>query len=349
MTANAAKVNPLRADPTRTGLLRKKFEADMQRRWDRLRASLTALVGDSNAFGLTANAAADFSALPSPRQLEAFRAWFLSQLAQSVLQQNVQGEWWFNAYIAEAYLRGLSRAFDDVKHPALAKSLDFYAGTRKQFLQSAFGRPVAIRKVQLMAARTFSDLNGVTEAASSEINRQLVDGMIRGLSPRDVARSISNSVEGITKKRALVIARSEVIRAHAEGNLDAFEALGVTEIGAAVEYSTSGLGRTKRGYPSPCPRCAALKGIVLKPEEAHGMIPVHPNCMCSWIPANVGEPTDGQLKTKKRIESALLKSARLALGKKGAKLSDSEVRKASSWAGAKARITAERPKSILDD
>lgn len=335
--------NVLRADPSRTGLIRAKFERDMLRRWDRLRLAVVRLV-EGGAFGLVGNAAPDWSAMPPQAQLEALKAWMLTQLygAGGVLETDPNGVWWFADYIREAYLRGAGRAFDEVKYPSLTDQLDFYAGTRKQFLQSAFGRPVSLRRVQLIASRTFNDLQGVSEAASTAINRELVGGMIQGLSPREVARRINAEVEGIGRKRALVIARTETVRAHAEGQLDAFSALGVEEIGAAIEWSDADDRKV-------CPLCKALDGIVLKTKEAHGMIPRHPNCRCAWIPANVGESGEGQFRTRKRIEAALLKSARLGLGKKGAKLSSEQVKAASGWAGSKAKIAGKRPKSILED
>jgi hypothetical protein len=44
--------NPLRADPSRTGALRRKFEAELHRRWGRLKADLYDLVVREDAFGL---------------------------------------------------------------------------------------------------------------------------------------------------------------------------------------------------------------------------------------------------------------------------------------------------------
>lgn len=99
------------------------------------------------------------------------------------------------------------------------------------------------------------------------------------------------------------------IRAFNEGALDGLENLGATKIGVMVEWSTSGMGLTKLGNPSPCPKCKELAGIVLTVEEARGLLPRHPNCMCSFIPANVGEKTDKQVHDAKRIREAVMRSA----------------------------------------
>ena len=55
-----------------------------------------------------------------------------------------------------------------------------------------------------------------------------------------------------------------------------------------------------------------MEGVVLKLSEATGMIPRHPNCRCSFIPANVGESREGQTRGKAKIERAIDVSARLA-------------------------------------
>ncbi len=62
---------------------------------------------------------------------------------------------------------------------------------------------------------------------------------------------------------------------------------------------------------SMCPECAALDGVILKIEEAHGVIPMHPGCRCSWTAANVGEDDEkasgrsgGQIDTRKGIDAA---------------------------------------------
>lgn len=54
-----------------------------------------------------------------------------------------------------------------------------------------------------------------------------------------------------------------------------------------------------------------MEGVVLKIDEARGMLPRHPNCRCALVPANVGEETDDQKRSKTSIQSAVRVSARL--------------------------------------
>ncbi len=253
----------------------------------------------------------------NPQKLDLFLQWIKSQL-RSRLRNQTEEQLWRN-YILAGFKKGAGRAFDDFKSnepkwdadEEKQKTLDTYMkGSREQFLSGAFNTPVAVDKVKLLASRTFTDLDGVSEFMSTLMSRTLTDGLIQGKGAKQVAADLVKNVD-IGKARAMMIARTELIRAHSEGQLDAMESLGVEEVGVAVEWSTSGFrsGKTKKGNPTPCPLCSPMKGVVLKLSEARGMIPRHPNCMCAWIPSNVGE-TAAQKKTKGQIDKAVKASAK---------------------------------------
>jgi hypothetical protein len=117
--------------------------------------------------------------------------------------------------------------------------------------------------------------------------------------------------------------------------------MGVTELGAAVEWSTAGDGRV-------CEMCAPLNGIVLTTKEARGLLPRHDECRCCWTPANVGEDTKGQKRTKEAIKDAIDKSVKAEI----CELSQSEPaeqKMCSSWKGAMVSIAEKRPKNIFDN
>lgn len=280
--------------------------------------------------------------MTSPQKLTAFKLWLQGQIDNIILAKHEhEDESWIMRYIHAGYAKGQGRAFDELRKPALVdtKKMDFYQGTKQEFLKSAFGRYIATDRVKLLASRAYTELEGITDAMSQQLTRELVDGMTQGLSPRTVGTNIAARVDGIGKVRARTLARTETIRAHAEGALDAMEQLGVDQVGVAVEWSTSHLGKTKAGNPSPCKLCAPLDGMVLTIDEARGMFPRHPNCMCSPIPANVGEAQKYQQRTKDRIQSAIQTSLRAGAPKSG--------KYKPTWAGAKAKISKTRPKSIV--
>ena len=294
-----------------------------------------------------------FAFQTSAEQTEAFRRWLANEVELQMfgtLEEQIKDAWW-RGYIEEGYKQGAGRAFDDTKRPYAKgyaqdeSTSDFYRGTKEQFLRSAFAQPVSVDKVKLLAGRVYTDIKGVTDVVATKVQRSLTDGIIEGKSPREVGREM-NDVLDAYKNQATTVARTETIRAHAEGQLDAMEKLGVEDVGVAVEWSTSGLGVTALGNPSPCPLCAPLQGIVMKVKEARGLIPRHPNCMCSLVPANVGEDTSGQLRSAASIKGAFRKSIKAEIPR-GSKRTIAQQKAKSSWKGADKSIGKKRPKGMV--
>jgi SPP1 gp7 family putative phage head morphogenesis protein len=218
-----------------------------------------------------------------PEKVKAFMAW-LKQQVSTLLAAHTSDELW-RMFVEEGMRKGASRAFDDVwdKDGGGGKTRwgpgegDFYQGSKRQFMQTSFGQPESYDKVMLLAQRSYSDLKGVTEVMSTAMSRVLVDGLIAGDGPRKIGRELAKQVDDIGLQRGTTIARTEIIRAHAEGQLHAMEELGIEDVGVQVEFSST-------GDDLVCPECQDLEGTVLPVDEAHGIIPVHPNCRCAWIP-----------------------------------------------------------------
>lgn len=363
-----------RIDPSRTGTLRRKLELEFMRRFDKLMRMINDLVVSRDAFGIAVANSVDagrgdnrggivaqndrFTFATDSEKLNQFSQWLATQVSTEIITigfgQPTDDAFW-TQYIWQAYQKGMERAFDDLNKAKRFRGgvADFYAGTKQEFLQQSFGHPVSIERVKQLSSRVLTELEGVTAAMETQMKRELLDGLTQGLSPKQVARNINDRVEKIGKTRARAIAQSELMRSHSEGQLDSMERQGVDEIGIMVEWSTSGLGTTALGNPSPCKVCAPLEGIVLKVSEARGMLPRHVACRCVWTPANLGEPSVGvakrvydektgkvvirktrQKKTKEQIERQLAKSLEASGGKKK-----------SRWQGADAKISKKRPKS----
>jgi SPP1 gp7 family putative phage head morphogenesis protein len=278
--------------------------------------------------------AGDWEFRSDPEKLEAFKQWLKGKTKQHITKENEDKLW--EAYARAGFKKGAGRSFDDYrakkklldKEATPEEKLAFYRGSREQFLKSSFAQPVAIDKIKLIAARSYSDLEGVTEAMSTAMTRTLADGLVEGKSPREIASDLADDVEDIGESRAKTIARTEIIRAHAEGQLDALERLGVEEVGVMVEWSTTGDDKV-------CDLCEPLEGIVIKIDEARGMLPRHPNCRCAFIPANVGEDDEDQKRTKGEIGTAIRASLK-------------EDTEESDW-GPGETISQKRPPSILNE
>jgi len=100
---------------------------------------------------------------------------------------------------------------------------------------------------------------------------QLKQGFEGGEGIPKIARRVRSVFDYCSTSRAKMIARTETIMASNEGALTGYESSGVVE---KAEF-----------YPAPdaCDDCLAEVGEY-PIEEAHGKIPVHPNCRCCWLP-----------------------------------------------------------------
>lgn len=297
--------NHLRVDPSRTTLLRRQFMADVRRRFVELRKKLWNLIVVEDAFGLRARSRLEVNItanerwrfLTDDRKLESFNAWFQEQVDQGVLEVD-RSPPWSSRYVQSAYRKGVMRTYADVnKVPALAAESGFVDGTMGQFLNAAFGQPESLSKLRLLSTRTFDQLKGMTGAMAQNLSRELAQGIADGRNPREIARRVGKTLD-ISRARALTIARTEIIHAHAEGQLDSFEQLGVEEVGVMAEWSTA-------GDDLVCPLCASLEGAVMKVKEARGLLPRHPNCRCAYIPADVGETRKGRDRRKEEAATQL--------------------------------------------
>ncbi len=395
--------NPLKADPTRTATLRRLFQSEFTKRFNKLKGKILNLIVNEDAFGLkqqqnpfirnengavfpildiggsvlyqqetteyskslrnsetkradnenqwsgqaqtnnafTVNTRWRFNT--SSQKVASFNTWIKEQ-TDSIILENATAETldnaYWNRYIEDGYKKGAGRAFDDTRKLGAQTNLDFFQGTRDEFLRQSFAQPVALDKVKLLAGRVLTELQGVTEATAQRLTRELTDGLVQGKNPREIARSINKGIDAIGKRRSILIARTEIIRAHAEGQLDALEGLGVKEVGVAVEWSTAGDARV-------CKLCQPMDDTVFKIKEARGLIPRHPQCRCAFLPANVGESTVGQQRSKTDVDKSISKSLKAEIPKRS-KRTIAEQKVVSPWVGADKTIDKRRPKSVLD-
>lgn len=269
--------------------------------------------------------AGQWGSLTSEEKLREFKEWLREQFGATVSGDDERALW--DAYITDGFNRGVGRSYDDTRRASeLESGLPIsLIDSKDSFLRISLSRPETIEKVKLLAARTFEELDGLDATMVTQLGRLLVDGLITGQHPTEIARALDGQLQ-LGMDRAERIARHELIRAHAEGQLTAMEQLGVEEVGVAVEWSTAGDGHV-------CPLCRPLQGIVLKVSEARNMIPRHVNCRCAFTPANVGEDTDSQKRSSASIRDAI-------------KQSRTKGNDAKEWGSSKP-IGKQRPKSVL--
>lgn len=283
MHAQAAR----NTDPTKTLTLRRKFERDLDKRFNRLKRLITETLVAQDALGLKTNAEAAgnraFAFARSAQKVDAFMAW-LRQQQQELLFEVRQGTrraitgsvLWADVYIDTAYQRGLASAASNLQGVGVSVS--------DNWLNSAFFRPVHADSIGLIYTRVYSDLQGITEAMDAQISRVLAQGLAEGRASDSIARDLNDRVDKIGKTRARMLARTEVVNAVSESTLNSYEEAGLEGVGLQAEFSTS-------GDEAVCEKCEALAAAgPYTIAKARGLIPAHPSCRCAWLPV-VGDPT----------------------------------------------------------
>jgi SPP1 gp7 family putative phage head morphogenesis protein len=205
----------------------------------------------------------------NPQKVKQFNEWLKTQVDAGILEQS--HEPWTVKYTKRAYNKGYSRTYNEVRRKTVNDPKKRAAGLEELMRRQ---QDVGGGKLQILASRAYEDLKGVTSQMSSQISRELVNGVLNGDGPEAIAQAIAKRVD-MGLSRARMIARTEIAHAHAESQLDALEDMGLEDVGIMVEWING---------VNPCPRCAKMLGKVMKIKTARGKIPVHPNCMCAFVP-----------------------------------------------------------------
>lgn len=180
---------------------------------------------------------------------------------------------WMNTYIDTAYSKGVRDAVGKMKKGG--------ASIAETWTNQAFFRPIHADRLGLIYTRAYSDLDGITKTMDQQISRILAQGIGEGRGPAELARQINERVEKIGVTRARVLARTEIVSAHAEASLNAYEEAGIENVEVEAEWTTA-------GDNAVCPICEAMEGKIYSISEARGLIPNHPGCRCSWSSIVVG-------------------------------------------------------------
>lgn len=256
------------------------YSADLNRRWAELDRVLWSMLVEDDILGLGDRPPRVVLQIRPPRRFDfpvdvpgkadAFDAWLRGALDTGVLEIiGGRPTGWQNAYVRAGYSRGVEHADRMLRQVGLEPEEGALAQT--------FNQPIHVSKLQLLYSRNFRALRGITDATGQSLSRIITDGLARGRGPREVAREIRKAVSTIGRNRSLVMARTEIMYAHQEATLNRFQQAGVEEVVGRAELLTAQDERV-------CQQCLSLEGTTYKIDEARGLIPVHPQCRCCWLP-----------------------------------------------------------------
>ena len=121
-----------------------------------------------------------------------------------------------------------------------------------------------------VAERSLLLAKNINATTMEAIRNELALGFEAGESIQQLSKRIEGYFTDKASIRAKMISGTETIAASNEGALHRYELEGIEK----SEF-----------YPSPgaCAECLPLAGEY-PTKESHGIIPVHPNCRCVWIP-----------------------------------------------------------------
>lgn len=288
-------------DPTRTTTLRNLFSRQMRVRFDRLKRQIYDAVVTKDGFGMQEHITVfqitprQFNFPTSKKKIEEFMKWLETQINKELLTTmympqlgRALAEEWTNMYILDSYKRGVIRARTEMRNAGYDVPTIEQSGGIDIIMQT----PIHLDRVGILYARVFEDLKGITKAMSSQISRVLAQGMIDGDNPRVIARKLLKVITGegkdlaITdslgrfipaKRRAEMLARTEIIRAHHKGAIQEMRNWGIEGVHVLAEFRTAGDERV-------CEQCGSMQGNTYTLDEAENLIPVHPMCRCCVIP-----------------------------------------------------------------
>ncbi len=246
--------------------------------------------------------------LPGPRafqfgtsaeKADQLMEWFNRQAQRGILQRGTREQLgtglrpaWTNLYIEDTYKRGVQRARYEMGRAGYAvPSIEASGG-----IGVAMAVPGHVDRVGIAYSRTFQELRGITATMDTQISRVLAQGLADGDGPRLLARKLVKTITGPVgnldltdtlgrfmpaKRRAIILARTETIRAHHQGMIQEYRNWGVAGVTVQAEWSTAGDDRV-------CPDCLAMEGRIFTLDQISNLIPLHAQCRCIALPTMPG-------------------------------------------------------------
>lgn len=301
-------------DPTNTTSLRNAFVRDMNRRFKELTTVIRKAIVTEDCFGLQTGPTTQqvntpgyraFAFSTNPDKVNSFMEWLQRQENKTLLQTGqatqvgtAANAAWTDRYILDSYKRGVERA----RYEMEKAGIDVPKLSETGGIEVSMNGPMHVQRVGMMYARTFQELKGITAAMDTQISHLLSMGLIDGDGPRAIARKLVAAIDGAgmgslgitdslgrfipARRRAEILARTEIIRAHHQANIQEYKNWAVEGVQVQAEFMTAEDDRV-------CPECQALVGNGPLPGGAYPldvieyMIPVHPQCRCVALPFNV--------------------------------------------------------------
>lgn len=266
-------------DPTKTTTLRLRYAKAMNRRFLALARDVRTSLLKNEALHINEAArSGEFDGETNTERLHAFEAWISAQMVSVIMESsrldNTRrriSRHWQNRFLRAAYIRGVTQAETDLRRLG---SLFFSLND----IEIAIQLGIHSETLQLMYARAYESLRGITESLSSQLSQIFSQSLLEGVGITTIAARLTAQIAKVAKVQAKAIASTEPIRAYNEAKLNVFERNEVASVSTDVEFTIRD--------SLACPICKALNGKRFTIAEARGVIPIHVNCRCQFKPVS---------------------------------------------------------------
>lgn len=270
-------------DPTQTITLRNSYEAAFYKRFRRVKGVLRTTVEENDALRIGAQSPRtvrlasprdDFNFEENAQKQAAFEEWLQGAIEDEILQPVgeralLQGQHYTGSFVRATVRKAIELARQRLRQAGF--------DVPDMSVDAVLNRPIHRSTLQTMYRRHFRALEGVTQEMDRQMSRTLTEGFAQGHHPRKMASALNDRIDKIGITGARRVAQTETIRTHAEATLNSYERSETEQVVKETEFSDSDDERV-------CEDCEDLDGTTYTVEEARGVIPVHPNCRCSFIP-----------------------------------------------------------------
>lgn len=298
-------------DPTETLTLRKQFSLQMSNRFTAIKRASNTSIATNDCFGLLENpkpflvakvvppstswkndivpiGVRRFEFRTDPEKIKGFMDWLREMEEYGIFQLSYRPDVgpgiepvWSNLYIQDAYRHGILWARYNLKrNREVTEELNISPAeisTDPSSVNKAFNQPIHADRVGTLYSRVYSDLKGITEALDVDVTRILASAMISGMHPSAIAREIANKIDSVGKHRSIILARTEIIRAHHLASIQEYRNAGVRHVQVKAEWYTSRDSKV-------CPLCEPNDKKIYDLDEVEELIPLHAQCRCGTLP-----------------------------------------------------------------
>lgn len=278
-----------RRDPTGTLPIRSAFRQQAERRMQRIKNHIRDALIQRNLLGLPSDAPVQQVMAPVSRA-QVFHEWFNSTVYRELVESDAA---WTRNYVKLAWDKGNHDARKDIggDPPSEVTQWDM-AGI---YAQMAVG-----------------ELQGIADALVQVGNRLATDAVARRMRPVPLTRLFVSTINKQTRNRVFALANTLPVRVYNDSLLAKYRSSGINQVGVLAEFlpppkrikakdaetfysagervpvSEVGIGSVELQTAEDdlvCDECEDLQanGPFLV-TEVFGVLPLHINCRCRWLP-----------------------------------------------------------------